>query len=107
MDTAAYDYSFSPSRSGPCAFNWEYAQQRNTMDTALDAIERELLESSSQSRLYDFTKTVNALPRHHAALISGSVLRQIVENLYAAHISRDARIAVLHIYASKFGHPHR
>jgi uncharacterized protein with ACT and thioredoxin-like domain len=103
MNSAAYDYSFSPMSGNQQGFYWQYAQQRNTMSTELDAIETDLMAAIAESRLYDFTKTVNMLPREHAAMINRTILEKIAENIQRMNVSRDAKIAVMNILTSKFG----
>lgn len=103
MISAAYDYSFSPDNSARCGFYWSYEQQRNTMATELAATETALIELSKSMRLYDFTKTVNALPRDKAALINRKVLRQVAENLSEMPATRDQRLAVMNVFVAKFG----
>jgi uncharacterized protein with ACT and thioredoxin-like domain len=103
MNSATYDYSFSPIDGNQQGFFWQYAQQRNTMSTELDAIEIDLMAAINETRLYDFTKTVNTLPREHAALISRTILQKIAENIHSMNVSLDAKISVMNIFTSKFG----
>jgi hypothetical protein len=105
MNSAAYDYSFSPHVVRPTGFAWEYAQQRNVMTTKLDDIEKDLLQQSAEAQLYAFTRTVNSLPREQAGMINHTVLKQIAENLRRMPVSNDARMSAMNIYYSKFGRP--
>ncbi len=103
MNTASYDYCFSPHSTKNSNFHWEYAQHRNTMSTYLDKVERDLLTQSAKGALYAFTKTVNNLKREHAVMINRYILNEVLDNIRYMPVSEEARLAIMNIYSSKFG----
>jgi hypothetical protein len=74
------------------------------MPTQIDQIEQDLLRQSASAQLYAFTRTVNTLPRDQVPKLNRKILKQVAENIRSMPASNDAKIAVMNIYASKFGH---